>query len=663
LKQPHDTFGYLVSPDLKHATSGTPEFASYDAEHEVVRHQQRMGGCQPYFTQDGRWGYWMGGAGGPVKKMKLATREIGHVLEKDDARLPGRRNYIYFPMISPCQRLLAFAASPDKHDHFEADYDIYVAHVDPDRLEVIGTPVRYTKYAGCDRYPDVFRRELPLGTQYVEGETELEFHVPNEFQGDAWKWHITGRFEAEGRSVKHAFKWPGEYWVDAKRGSEHLCGYVHVRPSVAPKVVSTRREGKEHIIADFDEPVSGRKAVVTLNGTALYDWQVVDDGFALRLTLPADTADGTPVHLEGFRDRAQQPNAMKRTSIAVPSTAWPASDDGMVFVWENAKGLTKLPNGDPCELKPHGLAYFNEHGAMKLRGGWFDAPDGGQLMSASCKQSNELTVEMILTPQPVTADQELHPIVDLASSADARNLTIGQRGTRLVLWLRTPANGEAGNVEETHLAMVDNNQPHHVVVAYRKDRLNVWVDGTDVHNRTRVRGDLSNWEPMKLRFGAGAEGRSPWRGLIDRVLMYDRCLSDSEIMQHSNSSIVAESKRNPPAEWKVIAKLVEASPTPTLREFQPYTEALTRHLYEVVESKEGGLTPGQRIAVSQWAWLNGVALPAQKLQSGDVLQLTLHREEAHEELKGQFVKDELIDGLTAERFHDASDWDQQLVKQ
>lgn len=659
----HDSFGYLMSSDMKHASSGVPEFARYDPEQQVIRHQQRMGGCQPYFTQDAQWGFWMGGAGGPLNKMRLATREVGQVLVRDDPRLHGKRNYVYFPMVSPCQRLLAFAASPDKHDHFEADYDIYVAHLHPQHFEIIGNPIRYTKFHGCDRFPDVFRKELPLGTHYVEGETEMEFILPKEFKGDNWHWHITGKFEAEGRSVKRLFAKAGEYFVDAKRGNTRVRGYVNVRAASPPKVQGVRRQGKDTIIIDFDEPVVPTQGVVKLaDGTVLRDWQAIDDGFALSVPLPAGTADDATLTIEGFLDRAQKPNRMEQTEITVPSTAWPASDEGMVFVWENVDGRTKLPNGNPCEVKPVGLSFFNEHGAMKLRGGWFDAPDAGELVSSSCMKTHEVTVEMIVTPQPETRDKELHNIVTIANDAEHRNLTIGQRGSRLAMWLRTPENGPSGNVEESHLAMVDNNQPHHLVVAYKKDKLSVWVDGSEVLNRSRIRGDFSNWENMKLRFGAGMDGSHPWRGLIDRVVIYDRCLADVEIAQHSNSSIVAESKRNPVTQWKVVAKLIEASTTPTLQEFQPYTEALTRHLYEVVEVKEGSPLPNKQIAVSHWTWLNAQPLPAQKLKLGDTVELTLHKEEAHDELKALFVKDELIEGLTADRFHDAGDWDMEITK-
>jgi hypothetical protein len=663
VKRPHDSFGYLVSADLRHATTGTPEFALYDAQGEVVRNQQSMTGCQPYFTQDGRWGYWMGGAGGPLNKMNLATREAGPVLEKDDARLNGKRNYIYFPMVSPCQRLLAFAASPDRHDHFEADYDIYIAHIDPERFEVIGNPVRYTKFKGCDRYPDVFRRELPLGTHYVEGETEIEFRIPEGLEGDDWKWHITGRVEAEGRMVKQRFVELGEYWVNAKRGTELVRGYVRVRKAAPPTIERVRRDGKDGIIVSLDEPVLPEKATVSLgDSVALRDWQVTDNGFAVRVQLPAGTPDEAAVYLEGFLDLAQKPNRMERTLVKVPATAWPASEDGMVFVWENQKGRTRLPDGTPCEIKPQSLAFYDEWGAMKLRGGWFDAPGAGALISASGRRTNEITVEMIITSRVPTDGNELHPIATLANADDGGNMIIGQRGDRLVLRLRTSENDAAGSKEETQLATVGDDRSHHLVVSYRKDRLSVWMDGTQIQNRNRIRGDFSNWEDARLRFGASAGGHQPWRGSIDRVVIYERFLKGEEITQHANSSIVADSRHTPPEEWKVKAKLIETSSTPELREFQPYTEALTRHLYEVLETKKGGALPGKQIAVSHWSWLGGTPLPAQGLKRGDVVELTLNREDDHPELKSLFVKDELIEGLTAERFHDAADWDAEIVR-
>ncbi len=662
LNEPHDSFGYLVSPDRKHATTGTPEFALYDPARLEIKNQQRMGGCQPYFTSDGKWGYWMGGAGGPINKMRLATREVGQVLERDDPRLNGKRNYVYFPMVSPCQRLMAFAASPDKHNHFTADYDIYLAHVHPITFEIIGNPVRYTKYGGVDRFPDVFRRELPLGSHYVEGRTEMKFKIPAKYEGEDWEWYSTGRFQAQGRVITRVFERPGEYWVEAKRGELKLRGYVNVGKPSPPKVDGERREGKDGILVDFDEPVDASGARVTLaGGKPVEEWKVVDDGYVLQVKLPPGTPESASLELEGFRDHANEPNVMAKTSVSVPSVMWPAAEDGMLFVWENLKGRTSLPDGTPCEVTPSGLAFWSEAGAMKLRGGWFDAPRIGGIITEACRKSGEMMVEMIVTPQPGPFDAQLHPIVTLANDDGVRNFTIGQKGTRLHLQVRTTEGGADDVTDEAQLAGLEDGKPHHLVIGYRKDKVTIWIDGSEVWNRSRIKGTLENWEPGRLRFGATLKGEHPWRGLIDRVVIYDHLLPDQQITQHSNSSIVAESHREPLKSWKVVARLVEASPVPTLQEFQPYTEALTRHLYEVLKVKEGGPLPDKQIAVSQWVWLGSQALDAQRLKVGDVVELTIHREENHPELKSLFVKDDLIEGLAAERYHDAGDWDAKVV--
>jgi hypothetical protein len=107
---------------------------------------------------------------------------------------------------------------------------------------------------------------------------------------------------------------------------------------------------------------------------------------------------------------------------------------------------------------------------------------------------------------------------------------------------------------------------------------------------------------------------------------------------------------------------VEASPTPTLQEFQPYKEALVRHLYEVIETREGPSLNGQQISVSQWSWLGAQPLPSQSLKAGDTVVLTLHREKDHPELQSLYAKDTLINALTADTYHDAGGWDKAVEK-
>jgi Concanavalin A-like lectin/glucanases superfamily len=148
--------GFLINATRTHATTGDPTFSLYDAAHSRIIGQSALGGCQPYFSHDGKWGFWMGGAGGPINRIDLRSRHVTPILNLNDARMPKARSYLYFPMVSRDGRMFACAASPNQHDHFTADYDIFVARMDPKTLDLISNPVRYSFHPGCDRFPDVF---------------------------------------------------------------------------------------------------------------------------------------------------------------------------------------------------------------------------------------------------------------------------------------------------------------------------------------------------------------------------------------------------------------------------------------------------------------------------------------------------------------------------
>src|ERR1700710_45071 len=122
--------GWLVNRTRTHATTGLPTFSLYDAARRAVTERTPYGGCEPYFSDDGRWGIWMAGAGGPMRALDLATRTPKALFEKNDPRL-GAQAYMYFPMLSNGSALLAFGASPNEHDHEKGNYDIFVVEVDP----------------------------------------------------------------------------------------------------------------------------------------------------------------------------------------------------------------------------------------------------------------------------------------------------------------------------------------------------------------------------------------------------------------------------------------------------------------------------------------------------------------------------------------------------
>lgn len=148
--------GWLLDPTLSFATQGTPTFSPYDAASRQVLPRPTLGGCQPYFTGDGRFGYYVAGAGGPIRSLELKGRKIREILRKGDRRLPAERRYLYFPMVSRDRTLLAWGASDGGHDHFAADYDIFLAEIDSETLELAGPPLRLTRSPAAERFPDVW---------------------------------------------------------------------------------------------------------------------------------------------------------------------------------------------------------------------------------------------------------------------------------------------------------------------------------------------------------------------------------------------------------------------------------------------------------------------------------------------------------------------------
>lgn len=158
--EPRRRLAWLVDPGARLAVDGSPSFSVYDPDAHRVIPAERRPGCEPYFTHDRRFGFWVRGGGGPVRWLDLASGEVGTLLEHEDRRIPGAQRYAYFPMVSRDGSLLAFGASPGDHDHFWSNYDVFVAPLDG--LTLAGRPQRLTAHPASDRYPDVHVESLDL---------------------------------------------------------------------------------------------------------------------------------------------------------------------------------------------------------------------------------------------------------------------------------------------------------------------------------------------------------------------------------------------------------------------------------------------------------------------------------------------------------------------
>lgn len=640
-----DGRGWLVDPTRRWATTGVPTFSPL--RDGRVEPRSPFGGCEPSLSDDGRWGLWVAGAGGPLRRVELATRATADILLKDDPRLPGR-SYTYFPALSNDRLLLTFAASEGEHDHNEGDYDVFVVSVDPRTLELIGEPLRYSSHPASDRYPTVWAAPLPLGRHFGEAPLSVAFAAP----GEGWTWDFGNGGEPAAGDGRHTFDRAGTFAVTARRGAETLRGHVVVEPARPPRVLGVALRERE-LLVRFDEPVEPTRLTAELaSGTAVTGHRLDDDGRALVLSLAAPLDGPDVLHLAGLSDRAQVPNAMAAATVVVPAPLWPSDRGGLAFLWQTADAANLVEHPEhggetTYPLTPHGRARLDRHQAMVLDGeGWFTAPDdAGASLVELARRSAQLTLEMTL--QPRRLDQQ-GTLVALAPQRGRPFLMLNQQGRSLRLNLRL-----ASDVAPLEVAKLRSTDPVHLAVTYTPGRLVVYLDGREVLASEALQGDFFQWKAAPLTFGARAGGASPWAGRLEGVAIYSRALAAGEVAENARRYARERAGRPAVAELVVRGSLLRRARTPGLDEIAPYRDALAVHEVRV-DQVIAGAAPGPVVRVARWALLDGAVQPEARLAPGSAVELRLEPYAAQPQLEALYVSDEAGRGAaTGPLFYDA----------
>lgn len=640
-------FGWLVDATLSYASTNSATFSIYDRRAKRIRPRAKLGGCQPYFTHDGRWGVWTAGAGGPIEAMDLATRRIERLLDKNDPRLPDGLRYLYFPMPSRDSLLMAFAASRDEHDHFRSDYEVFVIETDPETLRPVGGPVRLTEHPATDRYPDVFLEPLALGRHRGEAPFEIELAVPEEGKSrGTWRWSFGDGGQAEGASVRHRFERPGSYRVVAQSGERELAAQVRVAPAEPPRALGVRIAGDGSTVdVEFDEPIEAPSGATVRfeSGRSLVGWRVGEAGRTLEIELAAPFEGVDRLQLAGVTDRARPANPMQPEVLDVGPPLWPVERDGLVFVWESGDAPNLVPTGDGAEqavsLEADGRARLDHHWRMILDGGRFLSDDqtAGRVARA-LKRSNELSLELTLTPGAGSQDGS-GGAVDLVDAANPRhrNLRLRLDGGRLLLTLRTAGRGPEA-YPTIELFALPAGRPSHVVVTYSPSQLAAYLDGEKrlELGAERIRGDFFHFRPLPLVFGSieATAGRADVR--LEGVAIYERVLSAESVADEFARSRSRVEEREALPKTVVRGRLMRRNRPPTLTEISPYREALVLFEYEVVEVVSGDLG-AKRLRVAHWSILDGEVLPINRREVGAVHRLELEPFDRNPQIESLFV--------------------------
>ena len=155
------------------------------------------------------------------------------------------------------------------------------------------------------------------------------------------------------------------------------------------------------------------------------------------------------------------------------------------------------------------------------------------------RKSGQMTLEAWLEPASLEQGGPARIVSLSAGTADERNFTLGQQGSRYILRLRTATVeaekgfrvGEWGTPRDA--VVLDR---HHLVVTYGvcahcgAAAFRIFVNGQPIVERTDMRGDFSTWDgEFPLLVGNESTLDRPWGGRFFLLALYSRALSGEEV--------------------------------------------------------------------------------------------------------------------------------------
>ncbi len=640
-RQKQRRYGYLLDPTLAHATTGRPSFARYHAKARRVLPSKVRSGCQPYFSRNGRFGFWVAGQGGPIRRVDLRTSETADIIRRDDPSLPAPFNYVYFPMVSGGQRLLAFGASRGEHDHFRADYEIFVVPIDPEILTPIGPPVRYSFHPATDRFPDVFEEGAELGRHWGEAPFRISLLPPDK---ELWQWDFGDGTHTRAKRGRHLYQEPGLYRIVARREGVSLTGEVHVEPGGPPRPLRAT-VGFDHaeVRVLFDEPVAidGAHFRFERRGEpVLVRLEPGSQTLVVRASRRIDEPDYLVI--EGVRDTALTPHRLERERLLIEPHDWPSRRDEMLLTWSTgdrqalildlATGLERID-----EAVAHGRARLDHHWRMDVAGGHFTIEGQNELVERIV-QGGAFSLELTLTPD--LFDAELPGVIaGMGRGTDDANFLLLQEGRQLVLQLQTDGTPEGS--ARIELAEIPGIGPHHLIVTYTPGRLAAYLDGQQVTDDDSIGGTLEAWRAgLRLLIGAGPGGELPWNGVVEGIALYGHLVEPEEAQRNAVAYAERRDQRVPVESARVLARRRALSSAPTPEEITPYLDGLVVHEYDVLEVREGELGE-EVIRVAHYAVQAGAAQEVAASQKAEVLELRVESFEENPQVESIFLVDEL----------------------
>jgi hypothetical protein len=224
-------------------------------------------------------------------------------------------------------------------------------------------------------------------------------------------------------------------------------------------------------------------------------------------------------------------------SLDLRTVEWPSSTDGLAFVFDpfaHRIPQTRNPltgNWLSAPLEPVGSAMVNElDNRYELSGGYFPAPDEGADIVRVSRDFQEFTLDIAFAPSP--EQRGLARIAGLESNDGATCFSLSQEGDELVFELDTGSPNSFAPLRVPLSAAAKTGEAVHLTICYRDGQLTAYRSGRAIASRDEWHGSLAAWQEGPLLIGADSRGQNAWRGSVESLALYHRCLDSAEVARN-----------------------------------------------------------------------------------------------------------------------------------
>jgi hypothetical protein len=168
----------------------------------------------------------------------------------------------------------------------------------------------------------------------------------------------------------------------------------------------------------------------------------------------------------------------------------------------------------------------------ELNGGYLISGDAGPDIFATSRGGSELTLEAVFSPASMDQSGQAR-IISLSDESDDPDFALAQDGPDFTFCLKT--DGKTPPPSPPRLTINSTDTPLHLTLTYRDRELIAYRDGMEIARSQDMWGSLAAWRAGPLTVGADASGERPWRGIMEAVALYNRCLEPGEVARNARN--------------------------------------------------------------------------------------------------------------------------------